>query len=434
MSSEQIPHAEEQAELPNALQDAEIARIMKLVSGSGYKKSEDAPTRKKQEFKPRSLVEIAMEAQRKSDSEDKKPAIDSTQTVDTPLGDTRVTGKNAENPTSKFDKKDSEKIEADSELSENKKNKLVENQIESEVVEPSEKSSDSPLNTKVNEEPDNAPSENKKGDVSDNFIPSSEAESESNQTTDITTKQYDKGYNDGLEAGKIEMKSELEQKFSEQESTFNTLIARLTKMDHAETEQLEKDIKNAILLLASERAGVAIREMPEHFSKKVESLITRLGNNSTKPLVKLNKDDLRHLEIVKAKSELLSHISFSEDETLNHGDITVSSGGIEIEDILEKQFSDSSPKIQKKKNYTPIPKPNSQTDIPISTDIIEPEIEKTGMLNDSEKELNQLHKSNDFINPETAEDGTKPAINREKEDETAVDSKQSADENQETSS
>ena len=63
MASEQITYADEQAELPNALEDSEIARIMKLVSGSGYKKSEDAPT-EKNEFKPRSLVEIAMEAQK----------------------------------------------------------------------------------------------------------------------------------------------------------------------------------------------------------------------------------------------------------------------------------------------------------------------------------------------------------------------------------
>ena len=40
---------------------------MKLVSETNYKKSEDAPTRKKQEFKPRSLVEIAMEAENKRD-------------------------------------------------------------------------------------------------------------------------------------------------------------------------------------------------------------------------------------------------------------------------------------------------------------------------------------------------------------------------------
>ena len=79
MASEQITYADEQAELPNALEDSEIARIMKLVSGSGYKKSEDAPTRKKQEFKPRSLVEIAMEAQKKLDNEDKKSKNDLAQ-------------------------------------------------------------------------------------------------------------------------------------------------------------------------------------------------------------------------------------------------------------------------------------------------------------------------------------------------------------------
>ena len=65
MASEQITYADEQAELPSALQDSEIARIMKLVSETNYKKSEDAPTRKKEEFKPRSLVEIAMEAAKK---------------------------------------------------------------------------------------------------------------------------------------------------------------------------------------------------------------------------------------------------------------------------------------------------------------------------------------------------------------------------------
>ena len=80
MASEQITYADEQAELPNALEDSEIARIMKLVTESGYKKSENAPTRKKQEFKPRSLVEIAMEAQKKLDNEDKKSKNESPQT------------------------------------------------------------------------------------------------------------------------------------------------------------------------------------------------------------------------------------------------------------------------------------------------------------------------------------------------------------------
>ena len=64
MAIEQMTYPDELAEMPDALEDSEIARLMKLVSDSGYKKSEDAPTLKKQAFMPRSLVEIAMESQK----------------------------------------------------------------------------------------------------------------------------------------------------------------------------------------------------------------------------------------------------------------------------------------------------------------------------------------------------------------------------------
>ena len=45
------------------------------------------------------------------------------------------------------------------------------------------------------------------------------------------------------------------------------------------------------------------------------------------------------MELVKEKSENLSKFTFSEDETLNHGDVAICLGGIEIEDIIEKRIS-----------------------------------------------------------------------------------------------
>ena len=54
---------------------------------------------------------------------------------------------------------------------------------------------------------------------------------------------------------------------------------------------------------------------------------------------------------MRENSEKLSKINFIEDETLNHGDIIVSIGGIELEDILEKRILTKS-----SKNY----KPNNQ--------------------------------------------------------------------------
>ena len=47
--------------------------------------------------------------------------------------------------------------------------------------------------------------------------------------------------------------------------------------------------------------------------------------------------DLRHIEAAKGDSETLSDIRFIGDETLNHGDISISLAGIEIEDIIENR-------------------------------------------------------------------------------------------------
>ena len=54
---------------------------------------------------------------------------------------------------------------------------------------------------------------------------------------------------------------------------------------------------------------------------------------------------------MKENSEKLSKINFIEDETLNHGDISYSLGGIEIEDILEKRILTKSSKTYKPNNH-----------------------------------------------------------------------------------
>ena len=53
---------------------------------------------------------------------------------------------------------------------------------------------------------------------------------------------------------------------------------------------------------------------------------------------------------MKENSEKLSKIKFIEDETLNHGDIIVSIGCIELEDILEKRILTKSSKNNKPNN------------------------------------------------------------------------------------
>lgn len=402
MASEQITYADEQAELPNALEDSEIARIMKLVTGSGYKKSENAPTRKKQEFKPRSLVEIAMEAQKKLDNEDKKSKNESPQTkgVKPNKGtDTENnTDKNQDEPVKassvEIEEKDSQQVESPSSLPGNNDIELAGEQIGLNAAMPID--NDTTTSSQNAESSIAEPiADSGEGDQSEkNSIPDN-IEAYTAQSTDELTVQYNKGYKDGIEAGKNEMEIDLQEKFSKQLSILDALISNFTKNNYADTEQLEKDIRTTILSLASERAGFAIKEMPEHFVKRIDKLISRVGTSSKNPIIKLNKADLSHVEMIKEKSETLSKFTFSEDETLNHGDVAICLGGIEIEDIIEKRISLTPIETYEEKNIISEPLTKPKAEISNSSDTLVGQNEQDAKLNDTENKSTQQNKSDD---------------------------------------
>ena len=424
MASEQITYADEQAELPNALEDSEIARIMKLVSGSGYKKSENAPTRIKQEFKPRSLVEIAMEAQKKLDNEDKKSKNESVQTkgakqtIDTDTDTDTDTDKNGDETvkalSAEIEEKDSEQIESPSSLPGNNDIELADEQIglnsairgDNDTT-ISSQSSESSITEPIADYSDGAQSE--ESSIPDNI------ETHTSQSTDELTVQYNKGYKDGIEAGKNEREIELQEKFSSQLSILDALISNFTKNNYADTELLEKDIRTTILSLASERAGFAIKEMPEHFLKRIDTLISRVGTSSKNPIIKLNKADLNYVEMVKEKSETLSKFTFSEDETLNHGDVALSLGGIEIEDIIEKRISPTPIETNEGKNTIPEVVTKSKSEISNSSDTLVGRNEQDAKLNDTENKSTQQIKSDDRLEVVEHEDEVKGKKKNESE-------------------
>ena len=360
MASEQITYADEQAELPGALQDSEIARIMKLVSETNYKKSEDAPTRKKQDFKPRSLVEIAMEAEKKRDGNNIKSQSVSAEQNSKTNPENRELNENATNESSENIEKQSDEIKQNTTDSKEEDNNINQQQQISDLHTSSHKSSEIQSKQDDSEIKTHSEIKNIKTDQTAEIVDEavennlnafdSETNSEPGQDPNTGNIQYDKGFNDGVKAGKNEMMQEFKQKFLEQENTLDALISSLSNISFAETQKLEKDIQEAILLLASERAGITISEFPEHFLKRIEKLINRLGTSAEKPVIKVNKIDLQHIEKVREDSEKLSKINFIEDEILNHGDIIVSIGGIELEDILEKRIPTKSSKTYKPNN------------------------------------------------------------------------------------
>lgn len=356
MATERMTYADEQAEMPNALEDTEIARLMKLVSESGYKKSEEAPTLKKQAFMPRSLVEIAMESQKNREQKEiptntetnQKGSINQSADIDV-----QGEGTISDDPTG--DSSISDELTSqtkDTELTDLAPPSLSDKNIIRTEVSQQPNTQDENLDADKNSEEadvlqasplpkNNKDDENAKSEITQNktsgFNKEILTEAELSKAVENASARYDEGFNAGLEAGRNEIKKALEQKFSEKQNTFESLIAKLTSMSSAETKELEADIQAAILSLASERAGIAILEMPENFMTRIEQLMSRLGSSLDSPIIKLNMADLRHIEAAKENSEKLSNIRIIGDETLNHGDISISLAGIEIEDIIENR-------------------------------------------------------------------------------------------------
>ena len=399
MASEQITYAHEQAELPNALEDTEIARLMKLVGDSGYKKSEDAPTRQKEAFKPRTLVEIAMEAQHKRDEAEKlakEKAIKTETIIDE--GDIKT----QEDGTAR-DKLNTDNLSVDSLNTDsmNKDSTFPQADTDTSATAPTEQlnSSDKQhapdeASSSREEVPELTDSENGEFDetsatenTQDGLAERTVTQNELSKAIENAAIRYDEGYRAGMEAGKNEMKNALEQKFSEQQNTFDALITSLTKMSFAETKELEIDIQAAILSLASERAGVAIQDLPESFLARIEHLMSRVGNSVDSPVITLNRDDLIHITKAKEQSETLSKMRFIEEARFNHGDISINLAGIEIEDILENRMA-----------ITPL-----DSDVPIN--IEQPNTEPIAEASDSSETLPTITKGDNAPN-EIAENAT----------------------------
>ena len=394
MASEQITYAHEQAELPNALEDTEIARLMKLVGASRYKKLEDAPTRQKEAFKPRTLVEIAMEAQHKRDEAEKltKEKTLKTETI-IDKGDikTQEAGTTSDNlNTDKLNtdslNKDSTAPQADTYTSETAPAELLNSSDKQHAPDEASSSREAvqELTDLENSEFDEtSATENAQDDLAERMV----TQTELSKAIENAAIRYDEGYRAGVEVGKNEMQDALEQKFSEQQNTFDALITSLTRMSFAETKELEIDIQAAILSLASERAGVAIQDMPESFLARIEHLMSRAGNSVDNPIIKLNRDDLIHITKAKEQSKTFSKMRFIEEARLNHGDISINLAGIEIEDILENRMP-----------ITPL-----DSDAPIN--IEQPSSEPIAEVSDSSETLNTITKRDNTQN-EIAENAT----------------------------
>ncbi|MEK9856146.1 MAG: FliH/SctL family protein, partial [Rhodobiaceae bacterium] len=131
-------------------------------------------------------------------------------------------------------------------------------------------------------------------------------------------------------AGRAEASAQLERVIQ----AFETATSRLSDLTAVDSDALAASINEAVLRIASERAGRAIAEQPDSFADRIEALLATIRTVSGQPSIRLNPADLASIQPLADTREKLRHCNFVDDDALAHGDLSVMVGTIGIDDII----------------------------------------------------------------------------------------------------
>ncbi|MDC1408012.1 hypothetical protein N8524_06770 [Candidatus Puniceispirillum sp.] len=142
----------------------------------------------------------------------------------------------------------------------------------------------------------------------------------------------------GREAGIAETKAaadaSAQANLADKIASFEAALAALTKPQALQAEDLSRSIHAAILKLASQRAGQQIEEMPKNFLARIETLVASIGQKMNAGSVHINADDYTVMLPYLADT----HHDFVPEPDLVRGDIILKFGGVELHDIAETRL------------------------------------------------------------------------------------------------
>ena len=301
-----------------ALEEGEITRILKTVQAAQFKKSETLATTEDTIFKPRSLVEIAFSADQK-----RQQAEEAARQEKEKQGTAR--GNEAEIGSEKADN-------AGSSMPDNQTDLPSENQL----VSAQEDGSVSVAPAEVSEKPTQVQQQSEEA--------AREKRAEEEQVIRIAAEEdgYKRGFEAGLEAARqteptpeeLALVEEKEQQRQDIVAQFHDAISALASPEALDSVALEAAINQAVLELASERAGMVISDNPEGILARIRGLIDNIKAAAELVEIYMNPSDLASLENWLQYKSAPSGWTFSADAQLLSGDIRLRIGGIEVADQL----------------------------------------------------------------------------------------------------
>lgn len=139
---------------------------------------------------------------------------------------------------------------------------------------------------------------------------------------------FEKGFAEGKANSEMEATKKLENGLIALENARKSML----DLNASHFINLRDKIASQILNLSSERAGVEIKDLPDMFFNKIESLLETIGQTTKEPLVFLNPSDLAAIQdTITAQKETIG-ISFEPSEELMNGDIIIEIGSIQVKD------------------------------------------------------------------------------------------------------
>ena len=296
------------------LEDAEIQRLVQLSNDASYQRSERVPVKSFEAFEPRSLVSIAMAAQQRRESElhatgTAGAAIDeaANDPVEAGTNSAVETGKDSAAEQSNTDEADAQNALPDA---------------------AGETTGEAEGSEGVDSEGEG---------MQDEPASSSQVDFEAGRAEGLEEGRrvgFEEGKAEGMEEGRAAGRAEASAQLERVIQAFEAATSRLSDMTAVDSDALAASINEAVLRIASERAGKAIAEQPDSFADRIEALLATIRTVSGQPSIRLNPADLTSIQPLADTREKLRHCNFVADDALAHGDLSVMVGTIGIDDII----------------------------------------------------------------------------------------------------
>ena len=318
----------------DGLADTEITRLISLSNQASYSRSDILPVREPSPFEPKSLVEIAMAAQKRRDEAKAHAAAEKVmaEQIATEQGSAEQTA-TSEPATTEASLENIDTAEGD---------------VSSEMASESAMGAGQPDDA----ETDIAATDIAKDIDTSDSLADTQAEQQAEQQTEVQSEQpvqtpsvpttpnvpdpaiLEAEYKRGQEAGLAEGQAKAAEQLEKVLQNFEQAVLALADPEALDVSALSAQVASRVMALASDRAGQAITDMPEAFAKRIENLITMVKSETANPTINLNSEDFASIRPLAQNREKLKACKFVVDETMARGDVRLAVGGVGLIDEI----------------------------------------------------------------------------------------------------